>query len=205
MTSRGLITSRIGAEVDPPQTDGLVLKTALSVWENEGGAPVRVTHVTREERGRMGLAGKTMIDPGTILVEQDATLPQCFVLGAGSYPNAWRRVTHGLTFRKFEDELAATGWTFFYMATSIKMTAFGFDRAKMVPAALRRLIASVIQQGCNSLEIDSVTLHSFLGLRYARVAAHPRHIQKGMFFSSPTDFRAITKSVLSERRSKWVF
>jgi hypothetical protein len=176
--------------VNPLQPDVLVLKAALAVWEGEGGAPeFAVTNVTSEEGSRMRRAEKTKIDPGTILVEQDATLPQCFLVREGSYPNAWKRVTHGLTFRELEDELAATGWTFFYMAKSITMTGYGFDPAKMVHAALRRVIATVIRQGCNSLELDSVTLHSFLGVRYVRVAAHARHIQKSMIFSGPADLR----------------
>jgi len=69
------------------------------------------------------------------------------------------------------------------MATSIKMTSFGFDRTKMVHAALKRVITNVKEQGCNCLEIDGVTMHSFLGMPYASVSAHPHHIQKGMVFS----------------------
>lgn len=204
MKSRVLSTSRTGPEVSRLQTDGL--KAGLAVWENEGGAPVLgVTNVNREEQSGMGLVGKTMIDPGIILAEPATTLPPCLLLGTGSYPNGWRRITRALTFREFEDELAATGWTFFYIATSIQKTAFGFDRAKMVRAALRRVIASVIRQGCNSLEIDSVALHSFLGVRYARVAAHPRHIQRGVIFAGPIDPRDIPKSGPPAKRSKWVF
>ena len=124
-----------------------------------------------------------MITSGTILIEKDALHPQCFQLEDGSSPNAWMTVKHNLTSHELEKELATAGWTFFYMAGSIRATAFGFDRARMINAALMRVITNVRQQRCNCLEIDDVATHSFLGMPYVSVSAHPRHIQKGMVFS----------------------
>jgi hypothetical protein len=69
------------------------------------------------------------------------------------------------------------------MAGSIRANAFGFERQKMVNAALKRVIASVQLQRCNCLEIDDVATHSFLGIPYITVSAHARHIQKRMVFS----------------------
>ena len=88
-----------------------------------------------------------------------------------------------LNSHEFENELATTGWTFFYMAGGVRATAFGFDRQKTVYTALKRLIASVRLQKCNCLEIDEVAMHAFLGLPYVSVSAHSRHIQKGLVFS----------------------
>ena len=86
------------------------------------------------------------------------------------------------SFPEFEKELATVGWTFFYMAGEIRTIALGFDKQKMIDAALRRLIANVRLQKCNCLEIDKVAAHSFLGLPYVSVSAHSRHIQKGSIF-----------------------
>lgn len=124
-----------------------------------------------------------MITNGSILMEKDALYPQCFELKDESSPSAWMSVTHKLTPQDFETELAATGWTFFYMANRITATAFGFNRAKTIQTALRRIIAAVRQQRCNCLEIDYVTSHSFLRIPYVSVSAHPRHIQRGMVFA----------------------
>jgi hypothetical protein len=123
------------------------------------------------------------INNRTILMEKHALCPPCFQLRDYSYPNAWMVVTHGLTSSELEKELSFTGWTFFYMASAIRATSFGFDRAKMIHAALKRIIATVKKQRCNCLEIDAVTMHSILGMPYVNVSAHPRHIQKGMVFS----------------------
>jgi len=125
----------------------------------------------------------TMITPGTILMAKDTLRPSCFQLEDDPCPNAWMSVKHNLTSYELEKELATEGWTFFYMATVLTTTAFGFDRGKMIHAALSRLIANTTLQKCNSLEIDTVTTRSFLGVPYVSVSAHPRHIQKNILFS----------------------
>jgi hypothetical protein len=124
-----------------------------------------------------------MITPGTILMGKDTLHPPCFQLEDELYPNAWMSVKHKLPPFELEKELANAGWTFFYFAGAIRTTAFGFDRAKMIHAALKRLITDVKLQKCNCLEIDDVETHSFLGLPYVSVSAHPRHIQRGFLFA----------------------
>ena len=125
-----------------------------------------------------------MLTSGTILIEKDALHPQCFQLEDTPGPNAWMTVAHHLAAHQLEAELASTGWTFFFMANVIRSTAFGFNRAKMIGAAVKRIITAVRQQRCNCLEIDDVAMHSFLGMPYVSVSAHPRHIQKGMVFAA---------------------
>jgi hypothetical protein len=124
-----------------------------------------------------------MLMSGTILLEKGALCPQCFQIEDGSHPYDWMSVKHNLTPRALEEELAAKGWTFFYLAGAIKKTAFGFDRPKMINTALKRVIADVRLQKCNSLEIEEVETQSILGIPYVNVSAHPRHIQKGMVLS----------------------
>jgi hypothetical protein len=123
-----------------------------------------------------------MITPGTILMERDTLHPPCFQLGDDTYAKGWISVKHDITPYEREKELASAGWTFFYMASPIRTTSFGFDRAKMMSAALKRLIKNVTLQKCNCLEIDDVETHSLLGIPYVSVSAHPRHIQKGLVF-----------------------
>jgi hypothetical protein len=123
-----------------------------------------------------------MMEDGTILIEKHAACPQCFHL-KDSFLSDWMEVTHNLSPHEFEKQLSAAGWTFFYMVGVVRTTAFGFNRAKMIHAALKRLVTNVRQRRCNCLEIDDVATHSLLGLPYVNVSAHPRHIQKGAVFS----------------------
>jgi hypothetical protein len=127
--------------------------------------------------------GRTVINAGSILIEKGTSLPQFFRAETDSYPNAWIAIGSSLTFHERESELAATGWTFLYMASTVTVTAFGFDQPKMVYRALKRLIAGARLQKCNCLQIDEVAMHSFLGMPYVSVSAHSRNIQKGLVFS----------------------
>jgi hypothetical protein len=124
-----------------------------------------------------------LIASGSILIENGTPLPRFFRAETDSYPNAWIAIDSSLSFHEREDELAATGWTFLYMASTVRVTAFGFDRQKMVHRALKRLIAGARLQKCNCLEIDEVAMHSFLGMPYVSVSAHSRNIQRGLVFS----------------------
>jgi hypothetical protein len=119
-----------------------------------------------------------MITSGTILIQQNTHHPRFFQLHDSS-PHSWMSVTHNLTPHNLAAELQADGWTFFFLAGAVRSTAFGFDRMKMIDAALKRVIATVKRQGHNCLEINEVATHSFLGMPYVSVSAHPRHIQKG--------------------------
>lgn len=92
-----------------------------------------------------------MMTAGAILMEKHAACPQCFHLKDSS-PTDWMAVTHNLSPHELEKELSAAGWMFFHMAIAIRTTAFGFNRAKMIHAALKRLVANVRRQGCNALK-----------------------------------------------------
>jgi len=124
-----------------------------------------------------------MIMSGTILIAKDAPRPPCVQVEAHAFPDAWVSVAQNLPARELEKDLVAAGWTFFYLASAVKTTAFGFDRTKMIHAALQRAITNVSLQRCNCVEIDDVSTQSFLGLSYISLTAHPRHIQKGATFS----------------------
>ena len=100
-----------------------------------------------------------MLTSGVLLIDGDALRPRCFEVEAGLHPNAWMPIKQTLTPQQLEKELSATGWTFFFMAGPIRVTAFGFDREKTVYAALKRGIQAVRQQRCNCLQIESVEMH----------------------------------------------
>jgi hypothetical protein len=120
------------------------------------------------------------ITAGSILVEEGTHLPKSLLLQSESNSNGWAAVKDAHS--TFEKTIQEAGWTFFFMAGEIKATVFGFDRQKALRAALKRLIADVKSQHCNSIEITRVIGKSFLKVPYVSVSAHPRHLQKGMFF-----------------------
>src|SRR5947199_4820770 len=122
------------------------------------------------------------ITAGNILVAGGAYLPQSLVLQSESDSNGWAAIKDVRA--TFETTVHEAGWTFFFMAREIKTTVFGFDRQKALRVALKRLIADVKSQHCNSIEITQITSKSFLSVPGVSVVAHARHLQKGLLFSS---------------------
>lgn len=127
-----------------------------------------------------------MITSGVLLIEPAAPRPRCFEVDVHSHPDAWTSIKYTLTPQQLEKELSATGWTFFFMAGPIRVTAVGFDRERTVYAALKRGIQAVRQQRCNCLQIERVEMRSFLGVPYVGLLVRPRHIQKGVLFAGPS-------------------
>ncbi len=85
-----------------------------------------------------------------------------------------------------ETSIHQAGWTFFYLAGEIEATVFGFDERETVRKAVKRLNTNVKARHLNCLEIDRVAMSSFLGVPYATVAGHARHIQEGLVLSRAT-------------------
>jgi hypothetical protein len=108
-------------------------------------------------------------------------LPSSIVLRDDADSNGWASIEGARP--TFETTVQEAGWTFFFMAGEIKAFAFGFDKEKATRNALRQLIADVKSQHCNSIEITQVVSRTFLKAPYVSVAAHARHLQKGLLFS----------------------
>jgi hypothetical protein len=123
------------------------------------------------------------IRAGSILVEGGTHLPKSLLLQSESDSNGWAALKDARS--AFEKTIQEAGWTFFFMAGEIKTTVFGFDKQKALRTALKRLIADVKLQHCNSIEITQVIGKSFLKVPYVSVFAHVRHLQKGLSFASP--------------------
>ena len=123
------------------------------------------------------------IAAGDILVEGGAHLPNSLTVPGESSLPGWSAVKSDRP--TFEKAIRDAGWTLFFMAGDIKATVFGFDRQQTLRSALKKLVAVVKSQGCNSIEITQVREKSFLKVPYVSVWAHMRHLQKGqgMVFS----------------------
>jgi hypothetical protein len=118
---------------------------------------------------------------GTLLIAEDALLPEPSPQDSHSIGNGWARITNNLVLEK---KLAAAGWSFFYMAGMIRSRVFGFERNGIMQTAVKRLLAKAASEKCNCLEIDHIAMGSFCGLPFVTVLAHSRHIQQSRSFCS---------------------
>ena len=139
------------------------------------------------------------IKAGSILIQAGTDLPKSLLLQSESNSSGWAGVKDARS--TFEKAIQEAGWTFFFMAGEIEATVFGFDRQKALRTALKRLIADVKSQRCNSIEITRVIGRSFLKVPYLTVTAHPRHLQKGVLFRA--NGTGSGPALFSQTQSKW--
>ena len=108
-------------------------------------------------------------------------LPKTLLLQSTPYSSGWTVVTSSRS--EFEKDINQAGWTLFFLAGHIEANVFGFDKQKAVRTAVDRIITDVKSQDCNCLEITQVKMKSFLGLPYACVSAHSRHVHGSAVFA----------------------
>ena len=122
------------------------------------------------------------ISMGSILIEKGARMPESLRLEGKPYSSSWRSVSN-LDLDGLDTAIQQAGWTFFFMAGEIKITAFGFDKERAVRRAVKRVITNVELHKCNCVEFTEVSAKSFLGMPYVNVSAHSRHIQESSAFA----------------------
>ena len=94
-------------------------------------------------------------------------------------------------------KIHAAGWNFFFMAQEIKVMFFGALGAKKIQKAMTRILKKVKLQHFNSLEVTGIVAKRFLGIPYATLSAHSRHIQLSTRLDDANTRRA------SQRANEW--
>jgi hypothetical protein len=74
---------------------------------------------------------------------------------------------------------------------------FGAIGAKNIQNALKRILGKVRQQHFNGLEVTGIVAKRFLGVPYAIVSAHSRHVQQSCYLDSAEARR------MSQRDAEW--
>ena len=118
------------------------------------------------------------VQVGSILIEKHLLMSQALALESEPYSGNWNLVK-GLDAFTLDRQIRAAGWNFFFMAADVKVSFFGAISAEKIHHALQRIREKVKLQHFNGLEITGIAVRHFLGLPYATVSAHSRHIQQG--------------------------
>jgi hypothetical protein len=121
-----------------------------------------------------------MITAGMIAIRGGTLLPASLALEKLSVADDWASLTRQFNRKQLEGALATAGWTLFYMAGSVCRRGIGFDRAKMLRTALKRVVALAKVQGFNCVEIDQVTNGRVFGIPSISVSGHACLIQSGL-------------------------
>jgi hypothetical protein len=117
------------------------------------------------------------VQVGTILMSE---WPQMFGLQSEPYSGRWN-VIQTLDGFALDRKIRAAGWNFFFIASEVKVMFFGALAAKKIQHALEKILGKVSQQHFNGLEVTGIVAKRFLGLPYAVVSAHSRHVQQNCY------------------------
>ena len=126
------------------------------------------------------------IKTGTILIKDGTFLPDALQFESEPCATGWRLVKN-LDVYGLDRKIHEAGWTFFCMAGEIKATIFGFGGQRNVRRAVKRILTNLKLEKFNGVEITKVEAKRFLGLHYASVSAHSRHIQENAFLLQAED------------------
>ena len=136
------------------------------------------------------------IQVGSILIEESPRMTQVLGLESEPYSGNWRLVN---VLRGFalDRKIRASGWNFFFMATEVKVMILGALGTDKLHNALKRILEKVRAQHFNSLEVTGIEERRFLGVPYAVVSAHSRHVQQSCYLDSAEARRT------SQRDAAW--
>jgi hypothetical protein len=120
-----------------------------------------------------------IVQVGTVLIgEESARMTEVLALESEPYFENWS-VVKSLDGIALNDKIRAARWNFLFMAAEIKSTFFGAIAEGKIRGALRQIARKVRHQNFNCLEVTAIVAKHFLGIPYATVSAHSRHIQQG--------------------------
>jgi len=117
---------------------------------------------------------------GSILIADRPQITHFLALASEPYSGKWN-VVQGLDGFAMDRKIHAARWNFFFMAAEVKVMFFGSIGTTRIRNAVRRILAKVRPQGFNSLEVTGIVAKRFLGVHYATVSAHSRHIQPSCY------------------------
>ena len=123
------------------------------------------------------------VQVGAILIEESPLITQLLGFESEPYSGNWSlvKVLDGFA---LDRKIRASGWNFFFMAAEEKAMFFGAPGAKKIQNALKRILRKVTHQNFNSLEVTGIIAKRFLGVPYAIVSAHSRHVQQSCCLDS---------------------
>jgi hypothetical protein len=113
----------------------------------------------------------------TLLIADRTSVPESLALQTDPYWNGWSLIRTAGSL-ELDRRIQTAGWHFFYLASAIKATVFGFPRQPTIRRAMKRLITAVASAEYNCVQVEDIRTGSLLGFPYVSISARPRHIQQ---------------------------
>ena len=119
-----------------------------------------------------------LVQVGTVLIgEESPHMAEVLALQSEPYFGNWS-VLKVLDSFTLDRKVHAARWNFLFMADEVKSSFVGAIGESKIKEALRQIARKVKHQNFNCLEVTAIVAKLFLGVPYATVSAHSRHIQQ---------------------------
>jgi hypothetical protein len=120
---------------------------------------------------------------GSILLNQSQIMKDSLAVETEPYSGEWAlvRLPNGFG---VNGRVYAAGWKLLFMAGESKAIVLGALGPKTIQKALQRILTKVRPQRFNGLEVTGLFARHFLGVPYAVVTAHSRHLQQSWCLDS---------------------
>lgn len=119
----------------------------------------------------------TTIKRGSLLLAEGTLLPKSVLLESRPCVPAWGWLENA-TPKGLKELIQQAGWNFFYLATELETTGWGWDTEAAMQKAIRRITAQTKAAQYNCVEIKHVEARQFLGISVVKMTAHSRQIQE---------------------------
>ncbi len=123
------------------------------------------------------MPNQTTLKAGSLLLAEGTLLPASVTLASEPYAPAWRLVESKAA-KEAKARIERAGWKFFFLATELATTSWGWNEEAAVCNALQRIGAQTKAAHYNCVEIKQIGASSFLGFARVKMTAHSRHIQQ---------------------------
>jgi hypothetical protein len=116
---------------------------------------------------------------GALFMQAGTLIPQSLGVETEVCSPSWELITN-LNGDSFDREVRNAGWSFFFLASNIRVIVWGHWTDKLVGKAIKRVLARARPAQFNCLEVTELSVRRFCGIPYVHVSAHSRHIQEDM-------------------------
>ena len=116
---------------------------------------------------------------GALFMQAGTLIPRSLGMETEECSPGWEWITN-LDGDSLDRKVRNAGWSFFFLASNLRVIVWGHWTDNLVGKAIRRVLARARPAQFNCLEVTELSARRFCGIPYVHLSAHSRHIQEGM-------------------------
>ena len=124
----------------------------------------------------MNPTARRIVQKGSVMILRGTRTPSSMPIAVTAYWKDWKLMGDADTHR-LDENLRGAGWSYFYLAGSIRGWSVGSGQAS-VRRAMQSVLEKVKPSEFNCVEVAEIKDRQFLGIPLTTVQVYTRHIQR---------------------------